>query len=78
VQGSFELAIIRSDNIKNLANTLCISEIFCAVWADKGRSKPVSPYGAPPNGFLLSAIKLRRAFAPSSSPAVCRSFLPTD
>ena len=41
---SFVREIFRSDKMKNLGNTWCITEIFCEVWAEKIRSKPTYPY----------------------------------
>ena len=43
---------------QNLGNTLCITEIFYEVWAEKSRSKPTSPYPSPPNrlGFFFNSL----------------------
>ncbi|MBR6049937.1 MAG: hypothetical protein IKP68_01890, partial [Clostridia bacterium] len=57
---SFERDIFRKDKIKKFGNTLCISEFFCKVSAEKSRSKPVSSYGAPPKRgdvFIISSVK---------------------
>ena len=44
MHGGFEGDIFRLDKIKNLGNTLCITGIFCEVWAEKIRFKPTYLY----------------------------------
>ena len=44
MHGSFEGDIFRLDKIKNPGNTLCITGIFCEVWAEKIRFKPTYLY----------------------------------
>ena len=41
---------------QNLGNTLCITEIFCEVWAKKSRSKPTYPYLSPPKRNPASGV----------------------
>ena len=50
MQSSFEPVIFRPDNIIKFREYCRISGIFYAVWAEKGGSKPVNPYGEPPFG----------------------------
>ena len=44
MHGSFERDVFRLSKIKNPGNTLCITEIFCEVWAEKIRFKPTYLY----------------------------------
>ena len=60
---SFEGDIFRLDRIKNLGNTLCITGIFCEVWAEKIRFKPTclylkSAYDRKPYDILRGLILL--------------------